>query len=66
MEQNLIMYLVVALVVVFLFCSSGNQEGFCDCPCDNKCPFAKDCPYCQNCSYRQAPRRNCPSCQYRN
>ena len=69
MEQNLIVYLVVAVVIVFLLCSFGKQEGFrgCrGCPCSRECPFAKDCPHCRNCPYRQAKRRNCPSCQYRN
>ncbi len=63
MEQIWIVYIVVAIVIVFLLCSFGKEEGFrgCkNCPCNHKCPFASDCPY------RQAKRRNCPSCQYRN
>jgi hypothetical protein len=69
MEQNLILYLVVAVVIVFLLCSFEKQEGFegCDrCPCNRECPFKKNCPRCKNCPYRQNKRRDCPSCQYKN
>ncbi len=68
MEQNLTVYLVVAVVIVFLLCSFEKKENFKDCkncPCNRKCPFKKDCPQCRNCPYRQDERKNCPSCQYK-
>lgn len=66
--ENWMIYLLIALVVMFFLCSFGS-EGYnntCNCPCSHKCPYAKNCPYCQNCPYRKAPRRKCGSCRYIN
>ncbi len=68
MEQNMIVYLILAVIVGFLLCqTSEKKEDFCaKCPCQHTCPYKQNCPHCRNCPFRQAQRRDCPSCLYKN